>query len=135
MLEEHVMRHKGIKNFTCTICDARKTTARELRDHLKRHVETIEKASCELCGMIFSQANNMRRHMKVVHQGVKTFMCTHLDCNRSFARGEALRRHIMTHTGERPFQCKIQVLGKKCDKRFIQAYALKKHIETHNAKG
>lgn len=121
-LKEHIMRHDGIKNFVCPTCGLRKTTGHELRTHMKYH--TDDKYPCTLCSIVFSRPANMKRHMRVVHCGVKAYPCPH--CDRSFGKAETLKHHVMTHTGERPQVCKV------CDKRFIQAIALKTHMKTHN---
>lgn len=68
-------------------------------------------------------AANVKRHIKVVHQGVKDFQCPH--CERSFAKAETLKHHVMTHTGEKPHACR------ECGKRFIQPTALNTHMKTH----
>lgn len=124
-LKEHTMRHEGIKNFSCFICGLRKTTNHELRVHMKNHNKEVT-YPCPMCSVVFTQSMNMKRHMKVVHCGIKNFKCDH--CNRTFAKLETLRNHIMTHTGEKPFGCSL------CDRRFIQQVALKTHLKTHQKK-
>uniref|UniRef100_A0A1B0DQE5 C2H2-type domain-containing protein n=1 Tax=Phlebotomus papatasi TaxID=29031 RepID=A0A1B0DQE5_PHLPP len=121
-LRMHMMRHEGIKNHVCTVCGLRKVTAKELKVHMNTH--TREKFySCEFCPHTTIQLDSMRRHIKVVHQGVKDFHCPH--CERSFGKAETLKHHVMTHTGEKPHACK------ECGKRFIQPTALKTHMKTH----
>ena len=46
-------------------------------------------------------------------------------CNVGFGQKCDLRRHIMIHTGERPYPCLI------CDKRFQRKTDLNKHTRTH----
>ncbi|KAL4221395.1 hypothetical protein ACF0H5_019653 [Mactra antiquata] len=46
-------------------------------------------------------------------------------CNVGFGQKCDLRRHIMIHTGERPWPCEI------CDKRFQRKTDLVKHTRTH----
>uniref|UniRef100_A0A182J9Y1 C2H2-type domain-containing protein n=1 Tax=Anopheles atroparvus TaxID=41427 RepID=A0A182J9Y1_ANOAO len=70
---------------------------------------------------------NLATHVKTVHQKLAPFKCTH--CNRSFGKKESLKRHIMTHTGERPHECTT------CGKRFIQLVALQSHARVHNNLG
>ncbi|XP_059621079.1 zinc finger protein 878-like [Phlebotomus argentipes] len=121
-MKVHMMRHEGIKNHECTICGMRKVTARELKIHMNYHTrETVW--PCKLCPLISSSRENMKRHVKVVHQGIKSFPCPH--CERSFGKSETLKHHVMTHTGEKPHACDV------CGKRFIQPTALKTHMKTH----
>ncbi|XP_031625593.1 zinc finger protein 845-like [Contarinia nasturtii] len=122
-LKEHVMRHEGIKNYICTICGLRKTTGHELRVHMTHHSSDMQ-FPCGICSVVFTRMANMKRHMRVVHCGIKAYSCTH--CDQSFGKAETLKHHIMTHTGEKPHACSI------CDKRFIQQIALKTHMKTHN---
>lgn len=43
-------------------------------------------------------------------------------CSRNFGWSTDLKRHILTHTGERPFHCKL------CDATFTRNFLLQKHV-------
>ena len=49
-------------------------------------------------------------------------------CEKAFTQASNLKKHILTHTGERAFQCYI------CEKSFTQVCSLKAHIVTHTGK-
>ena len=53
------------------------------------------------------------------------FGCPLLSCGRVFKRLEHLRRHVRTHTQERPYACN------RCPKRFSRSDNLAQHIKTH----
>jgi len=55
----------------------------------------------------------------------KEFKCEY--CNKVFGRQQHLKRHILTHTGERPYPCTL------CDKRFRRSEHLKHHLASHDA--
>ncbi|XP_039992351.1 zinc finger protein 770-like [Xiphias gladius] len=46
-------------------------------------------------------------------------------CSKCFPSGSKLQRHMMTHTGQRPFGCEM------CGKRFRQKTHLRVHCRTH----
>lgn len=121
-LKYHMMRHTGIKNYVCSTCGMRKTTPKELRVHMRIHTDF--KYTCKFCQAEFKQHSNMQRHIRVVHHGIKSYICPH--CDHAFGKAESLKYHIMTHTNERPLKCSL------CDRRFIQPSALKTHMKTHN---
>lgn len=54
----------------------------------------------------------------------KNFICEH--CYGAFRSSYHLKRHIFTHTGEKPFPCDV------CDMRFIQKYHLERHKRVHS---
>jgi transcription factor STE12 len=58
-------------------------------------------------------------------QRTKAFVCPLLSCGRMFKRMEHLRRHLRTHTLERPYQCP------RCKKRFSRSDNLSQHLRTH----
>ena len=47
---------------------------------------------CSLCDKAFLHKYNIKRHMKLVHDGVKPFDCEY--CGKSFGTKEILNRHI-----------------------------------------
>ena len=57
--------------------------------------------------------------------GVKMFRCPLDTCGRYFKRLEHLKRHVRTHTQERPYVCQ------RCGKRFSRSDNLTQHMRTH----
>ncbi|KAJ9071900.1 hypothetical protein DSO57_1032706 [Entomophthora muscae] len=57
----------------------------------------------------------------------KMHHCTYPSCTRKFKRCEHLRRHILSHTGHRPFLCPIV----SCQRPFSRKDNLAQHIKTH----
>lgn len=55
----------------------------------------------------------------------KVFQCPLFSCGRMFKRMEHLKRHLRTHTSERPFICS------HCAKRFSRSDNLAQHVRTH----
>ncbi|WVW78778.1 hypothetical protein I302_100740 [Kwoniella bestiolae CBS 10118] len=61
----------------------------------------------------------------VTNAPAKGFSCPLLSCGRLFKRLEHLKRHVRTHTQERPYECT------RCAKRFSRSDNLTQHIKTH----
>ncbi|XP_018604879.1 early growth response protein 2b-like [Scleropages formosus] len=58
-----------------------------------------------------------------VHE--RPFSCPAESCDRRFSRSDELTRHIRTHTGHKPFQCRI------CMRGFGRSDHLATHVRTH----
>ena len=56
---------------------------------------------------------------------VKAYICPLFSCGRLFKRMEHLKRHLRTHTMEKPFVCT------RCGKRFSRSDNLTQHLRTH----
>jgi transcription factor STE12 len=59
----------------------------------------------------------------------KAFVCPLFCCGRLFKRMEHLKRHVRTHTMERPYQCD------RCMKRFSRSDNLNQHLRIHYRAG
>ena len=57
--------------------------------------------------------------------GVKPFEC--LTCGVAWADARSLKRHVRTHTGERPYKCDLPA----CNRAFPQLSNLKRHQKNH----
>lgn len=55
----------------------------------------------------------------------RPYACPVENCPRRFSRSDELTRHMRTHTGQKPFQCRI------CMRNFSRSDHLTTHIRTH----
>ena len=81
-------------NFVCDFCAKRFYSSSHLKRHvLQHHSENKEK--CPICGKTFSVANVLRRHIKIIHEGVGRKTCE--ICHKEFNWHSALKRHMKSH--------------------------------------
>ncbi|XP_010546690.1 PREDICTED: transcription factor IIIA-like [Tarenaya hassleriana] len=82
--------------INCEICGSR-----QLKRNMKRHLRTHEEESssreiqCDFdgCSMTFSNASNLRKHMKAVHENVRPFVCGFPGCSMRFAYKHVRNNH------------------------------------------
>jgi hypothetical protein len=57
--------------------------------------------------------------------GKPRYTCIHEGCGRHFSRNEHFKRHLLIHTGEKPYLCPL------CNKTFNRTDNLAEHINIH----
>ncbi|CAG2058550.1 unnamed protein product [Timema podura] len=149
-LNYHKIFHSKLKHYMCDYCGiffVRKVLER----HLKVHTDE-RPFECEECGRTFKEKTILRKHLRI-HYGERNYMCelcgkkfvslenlgvhkySHLDraimkmkcqfCERKFATRQRLKKHIRTHSGERPHLCEV------CCRGFSSKSHLERHKLTH----
>lgn len=142
MLKIHVERHKGPRKYTCQHCNKEFIFLAHLKYHLrivhKRKLpESMEPRNsgntkvpttshiCHQCGKSFKTTQVLKAHERFVHQLVpKKQICE--VCGKMFHLASKLKRHMVQHTGEKPFECE------KCGMRFGHKQTLRNHQICHS---
>ena len=64
---------------------------------------------CESCGKIFTQAGDLRKHFKAIHEGLKDFKCD--SCEKYFTQSQYLMIHMnIIHEGHRYHNEKDEIM-------------------------
>jgi len=83
----------------------------------------IRPYKCEMCGVAFTQKNNLTRHMQI-HGGKFQYKCSYDTCNFATRRYEVFKQHMMQH-GSLPFQCRL------CDSAYFFQQVVPFQVQFH----
>ena len=153
--KQHVRGHAAKKPYQCDTCGQAFPHKRILQRHcLRQHfrndmIKNPSKQTCAYCGMSFPFPSGLKRHL-MVHNGeeeeeeedlgivttsisVSPAPTTKQDrtcqiCREMFAFPSYMKRHMLNHTGEMPFQCH------KCKVAFSSRKNLKIHYVKKHGK-
>ncbi|XP_069033687.1 zinc finger protein 497-like isoform X1 [Embiotoca jacksoni] len=129
----HAARRKSCatgKEFPCSICSKVFRFRSLLASHSLVHSE-LRPFACDFCSRSFRRLSHLKRHRQVVHadgaRPPQTFVC-HI-CGKDKKCRSQLARHVIIHTGERPFGCDL------CSARFNRRGNLQQHRKRMHAVG
>ncbi|XP_044729758.1 gastrula zinc finger protein XlCGF57.1-like [Chrysoperla carnea] len=138
-LRDHLLEHA-----TCKICGKSFKSVRLCNYHLKIHGD--KRHLCTYCGKSFTDKGNYNVHLRT-HTGEKKYQCTQcgkripsrrililsvlckiflaLPLDAKFINSDGLRKHSVSHSDERKFQCEI------CKKTYKRQETLISHRHIH----
>lgn len=109
---------------TCKFCH--KTFAKF--QFLKLHIAAIHEKNlfeCEICGKKFSFERAKIRHVEVIHNNQRNYVCK--SCEKSFGTSTQLKQHVNYYHNSKPLDRKSHYC-ELCEKYFAQAKNLRQHI-------
>uniref|UniRef100_G3N875 C2H2-type domain-containing protein n=1 Tax=Gasterosteus aculeatus TaxID=69293 RepID=G3N875_GASAC len=122
LLAAHARIHSGNKPHRCGICLRAFQRATCLKQHHLR-IHDDRPYGCDFCSRSFRRLSHLKRHREVVHANgerpPQTFVC-HI-CGKDKKCRSQLARHVIIHSGERPFACDL------CAARFNRSGNLQQH--------
>ncbi|XP_037876910.1 zinc finger protein 484 [Bombyx mori] len=137
---EHWQNHwkRDHRPYRCALCDKSFTSSQQVMVHGLSHshnpvddeamqLKKQNRYVCDFCPEEFMYMRCLQAHRTNAHPESASKAVTHRcwKCSRQFAHLNSLRRHFMTHTGERNFLCNV------CGKAMSSRDHLKLHINIH----
>lgn len=125
MAKHWVEFHSGIERpYECFICHRDYKRFEHMKYHMKTHGNE-RNYICHVCGDAFFLSNELRKHIMNRHQVERPFKCNYEQCKKCFKNQHALNVHMRTHSGVKPFVCKV------CSEAFSALSSLKIHERKH----
>ena len=107
-LKIHCLIHRRVKHYDCVQC----VKSFHRSEHLKTHmlVHTRERSYiCRECNKSFSHLQTVQKellHLEICKdKGINLRICDL--CKKSFSYAGGLKSHILSHTGEKTYFCKM----------------------------
>lgn len=122
-VEKRNNRKQG-KRVKCEQCPYETVVKNQMKQHIKAVHQNIRDHICKECGYAASEKRNLKRHTYTVHErGDKNFKCN--QCSFSAYQKQDLNRHIKrVHDEIRDHKCEY------CEYYVTEKWILKKHMKS-----
>lgn len=127
-LNKHMRFKHDLVQFPCGGCIFKGKTQGDLKTHILYKHEG-KGPLCDQCEYAATNKASLLRHIERIHNKSETttpkqrVVC--VQCGKTYADKVGLDKHMMFHTGEKPYSCET------CGKAFIQKVTLQDHMRTH----
>lgn len=119
-----IMTHKRESHPSeCEICGREFHTKSEFYEHMTNHGRVFS-FKCSICCEKFSNEENWKSHENGCK--LRKFHC--YACKKRFPNRSSLVQHFLTHTGDKPFACKV------CHTQFTTKSNLNRHKQSDKHK-
>lgn len=123
--KSHERSHFDANCHKCPYCGQGFVNNRYKWKHISEsHDVPLPTYKCKACDRTFTESTLYYIHLKRDHLMDRPHDCE--QCDKKFFTKFALRKHMLSHTGERAFQCKV------CFKAFGRRSTLTEHLRIHN---